>query len=144
MKVWWGAREQEHILDRETKIIDWKKMRMIGALGGEKLHPCHLLLVKISRSPVIGRSGECWPVIGPSREGSGCTPPRGRWGKLDTRHSALQLNERNTEQSSATPHRCDTELLRVRKIPVLCFSSQKRTTKIGQKNSGWRGESCSS
>ena len=31
--------KSEDILDRETKIIDWKKMRMIGFWGGEKLHP---------------------------------------------------------------------------------------------------------
>ena len=45
----------------------------------------------------------------------------------------LQTNIRNTAQSSASPHNCDTELLRVRKISVLCFSLQKRTTKIGHK-----------
>ena len=45
----------------------------------------------------------------------------------------LRTNMRITDQSSASPHRCDTELLRVRKISVLCFSLQKRTTKIGHK-----------
>ena len=47
-------------------------------------------------------------------------------------------NERNSDQSSAAPRDCDTELLRVRKISVLCFSLQKRTTKIGQKKAGWQ------
>ena len=50
----------------------------------------------------------------------------------------LRTNMRITDQSSASPHRCDTELLRVRKISVLCFSLQKRTTKIGQKKAGWQ------
>ena len=50
-----------------------------------------------------------------------------------------RLIHRNTDQSSAAPHHCDTELLRARKIPVLCFSLQKRTTKIGHKNGLWRG-----
>ena len=50
-----------------------------------------------------------------------------------------RLIHRNTHQSSAAPHHCDTELLRARKIPVLCFSLQKRTTKIGHKNGLWRG-----
>ena len=51
--------------------------------------------------------------------------------------SALQrIMRRNSGQSSAGPGHCDTELLRVRKIRVLCFSLQKRTTKIGQKTAG--------
>ena len=55
------------------------------------------------------------------------------------RTARWRLIHRNTDQSSAAPHHCDTELLRARKIPVLCFSLQKRTTKIGHKNGLWRG-----
>ena len=51
----------------------------------------------------------------------------------DARHWIMR---RNSGQSSAGPGHCDTELLRVRKIRVLCFSLQKRTTKIGPKTAG--------
>ena len=102
-------------------------------------------LASAHRPPPLLHS--CWPEI------LLATNLPSHW--LGTRPAALSLAEpgwsarcrtarwrlihRNTDQSSAAPHHCDTELLRARKIPVLCFSLQKRTTKIGHKNGLWRG-----
>ena len=75
-----------------------------------------------SRHPAPGKRGTAGP--GCATRSPACSDARQR------------IMQRNSGQSSAGPGHCDTELLRVRKIRVLCFSLQKRTTKIGQKTAG--------
>ena len=113
----------------------WKEMRMIGFQAGEDTDQAGKLLAAdtwdcapgpwLVNTPRAGR----WLVGHWARHGG----PRARTACSDARQRIMR---RNSGQSSAGPGHCDTELLRVRKIRVLCFSLQKRTTKIGQKTAG--------
>ena len=119
-----------------------EEMRMIGFQGGDlTLQSPELLAVNREiRPPVLSlvdsSQAELWLVSGERIIWARGAEPGLQAGAGAESH-ALWTNIRNTGQSSATPHHCDTEILRVRKILVLCFSLQKRTTKIGHNRAGF-------
>ena len=138
----------EDIVNGETAMVGTRQeMGIIGFRGdATTAQPRDVL----AADPPACRHPAAATLIGRVRPGprSYWSAPRSaggaaRAGRLRSRArqaaAAARLdNERNSDQSSAAPRDCDTELLRVRKISVLCFSLQKRTTKIGQKKAGWQ------
>ena len=133
-----------------VRLLWWGPGRRWGSLVSVETRPRPSRETYWLLTPLPGRHPAAATLIGRVRPGprSYWSAPRSaggaaRAGRLRSRArqaaAAARLdNERNSDQSSAAPRDCDTELLRVRKISVLCFSLQKRTTKIGQKKAGWQ------
>ena len=132
-----NSQEAEDIVNRETKIIYYRRCGwLVSKVEITRIIPRNYWLLTSSAC----RQSSYWSMDAqPAPDWSMVTHSSSRqelWemrARSRSRVHDLRTNMRITAQSSASPHHCDTELLRVRKISVLCFSLQKRTTKIGHK-----------